>query len=66
MVAVVDVLPWQKNYRCTVCEKSFTQKSHVASHMVIHTGAKKMNCELCDRTFIRKHDLKQHMFTHTQ
>ncbi|TNN71916.1 PR domain zinc finger protein 4 [Liparis tanakae] len=55
----------QKNYRCTVCEKLFTQKSHVASHMLIHTGAEKLKCDLCDRAFIRKHDLKQHMFSHT-
>ena len=58
--------PGQKNYRCTVCEKSFTQKSHVESHMLIHQAGEKLKCDLCDRAFIRKHDLRTHMFYHTK
>uniref|UniRef100_W5NKG3 PR domain containing 4 n=1 Tax=Lepisosteus oculatus TaxID=7918 RepID=W5NKG3_LEPOC len=56
----------QKNYRCSVCEKSFTQKAHLASHMIIHTGARDLKCEHCDRLFMRRQDLKQHALTHTQ
>ncbi|MBN3326658.1 SMC1B protein, partial [Atractosteus spatula] len=56
----------QKNYRCSVCEKSFTQKAHLASHMIIHTGARDLKCEHCDRMFMRRQDLRQHALTHTQ
>ncbi len=55
----------QKNFRCTVCGKSFTQKAHVESHMVIHTGAKNIKCDHCDKMFVRKQDLKQHMYSHS-
>ncbi|XP_060759481.1 PR domain zinc finger protein 4 isoform X2 [Neoarius graeffei] len=55
----------QKNFRCSVCGKSFTQKAHVESHMVIHTGAKNIKCDHCDKTFNRKQDLKQHMYSHS-
>ncbi|KAG5853583.1 hypothetical protein ANANG_G00027540 [Anguilla anguilla] len=55
----------EKRYRCTRCEKCFSQKSTLNSHMRIHTGEKPYTCTQCERGFHSKSDLNRHMRNHT-
>jgi KRAB domain-containing zinc finger protein len=34
-----------------VCEKIFTQASHMKEHMTIHTGEKPHSCNMCQKAF---------------
>ncbi len=38
----------------------------MTSHLLTHTGEKKLRCQFCDRMFARSSDLKQHQYQHTK
>lgn len=42
-------------YQCDVCEKVFSQNSHLLGHQTIHTGEKPYNGNECGKVFSRKH-----------
>ena len=44
--------------------KSFTQKSNLTRHMLVHSGMKDFYCEACEKTFSHKQSVKAHMLTH--
>uniref|UniRef100_A0A8C8DM77 C2H2-type domain-containing protein n=1 Tax=Oryzias sinensis TaxID=183150 RepID=A0A8C8DM77_9TELE len=46
------------------CCKSFSQSSHLTTHMITHTGAKMFSCRLCGKRFSQSHHLGSHMRTH--
>ena len=43
----------EKPYKCTHCEKSFSQKRYLDLHMMTHTGEKPCQCIHCDIPFHR-------------
>ena len=49
-----------------MCDKRFTQKSNVKTHMLVHNGKKDFQCGVCEKKFSQKGDLKRHMLTHTK
>ncbi|XP_075989284.1 zinc finger protein 639-like isoform X4 [Anticarsia gemmatalis] len=49
-----------KDFKCTICAKSFGRKKTLNSHMKIH-GDERFACEHCGRTFILKGTWKSHL-----
>nr|XP_061798128.1 zinc finger protein 436-like isoform X2 [Nerophis lumbriciformis] len=50
---------------CSVCAKSFTQKSLLTRHMKTHKGEKPFSCSVCGSKFTLKSSMVRHMNTHT-
>ncbi|XP_057688454.1 gastrula zinc finger protein xFG20-1-like [Corythoichthys intestinalis] len=55
----------KENFRCSVCGKCLTSKSHWKRHTRTHTGEKSFCCSVCGKTFSRKEHMELHMRTHT-
>ncbi|XP_069489832.1 zinc finger protein 398-like isoform X2 [Ambystoma mexicanum] len=54
----------ERQYPCTVCEKSFLRKQHLLQHERIHTGERPYQCTKCDKRFSLKGNLNKHQKTH--
>lgn len=54
----------EKPYKCGTCEKAFGHRSHLKSHVLIHTGFKPHKCDLCNKAFYEVSALKKHQFVH--
>ena len=48
-----------------ICNKMFSQSSHVKSHMQTHIGEKLFSCSLCNKLFASKNGFKKHVRKHT-
>ena len=55
----------KKPHTCTVCQKQFSNKSHLRDHMRTHTGVKPHQCEHCNKAFAQIGNLHQHQRTHS-
>ncbi|XP_028984908.1 zinc finger protein 583-like [Betta splendens] len=55
-----------KPYSCSVCEKRFSNCSHLAAHIRTHTGERPYRCEICRKTFITTSALNRHQTIHTE
>lgn len=52
-------------YRCSYCDKGFTNFSGVERHERVHTGEAPFRCNQCHRSFKQRGSLKDHLRTHS-
>ncbi|XP_024117531.1 zinc finger protein 436 [Oryzias melastigma] len=45
---------------CAVCGKTFSCRSRLQTHEVIHSGMKPHRCDLCPKAYMRTNDLEHH------
>lgn len=57
--------PMEKRFSCVTCNKRFTQKCTLDTHMSIHRGEKPFTCTVCNKAFRSKPNLSAHMSNHT-
>nr|CAD7202114.1 unnamed protein product [Timema douglasi] len=55
----------EKQFKCDICEKTFTQNSSLNIHMKLHRGQKDYTCQICSRSFAQNSSLKSHIRLHT-
>ncbi|KAF7226977.1 zinc finger and SCAN domain-containing protein 5B [Nothobranchius furzeri] len=55
-----------RSYSCSICEKRFSNCSHLAAHIRTHTGERPYMCEICKKTFITTSALNRHQTIHTE
>uniref|UniRef100_A0A3Q3X6I6 C2H2-type domain-containing protein n=1 Tax=Mola mola TaxID=94237 RepID=A0A3Q3X6I6_MOLML len=55
-----------KPYCCSVCEKRFSNCSHLSAHIRTHTGERPYRCEICRKAFITTSALNRHQTIHTE
>ncbi|XP_069483610.1 zinc finger protein 366 [Ambystoma mexicanum] len=60
----VDVGGDQKRWKCTMCEKSYTSKYNLVTHILGHSGIKPHACTRCGKLFKQLSHLHTHMLTH--
>ncbi|KAJ5212534.1 uncharacterized protein N7498_004180 [Penicillium cinerascens] len=54
-----------KNFRCSVCGKSFARQATLDRHERSHRGDKPYKCKICLKTFTDSSELKTHSRTHS-
>ena len=51
---------------CNECGKTFSNKSALAKHRLIHSNERKYSCGICDKSFKRQDHLNGHLLTHQE
>ncbi|XP_068627350.1 zinc finger protein 879-like [Battus philenor] len=56
----------EKRFKCSSCDKSFTQKSNLVFHLRVHSAQRpSYECPLCGKHFAFFNNRRRHMFIHT-
>ncbi|XP_056440991.1 gastrula zinc finger protein XlCGF8.2DB-like [Gadus chalcogrammus] len=55
----------EPTHRCTVCDKTFSERSNLVSHLMIHAIAREtFTCDVCGKSLATKPSLVSHQQLH--
>uniref|UniRef100_A0A4W3GUP1 C2H2-type domain-containing protein n=1 Tax=Callorhinchus milii TaxID=7868 RepID=A0A4W3GUP1_CALMI len=54
----------QRQHKCEVCGKGFSQSCKLTAHRSVHTGNKPFACDTCGRSYNRLDNLRRHQRSH--
>ncbi|CAG7829480.1 unnamed protein product [Allacma fusca] len=60
-----DITEDDRQYKCTLCPKSFNSRSILNYHSRIHSGERPFKCNVCDKTFAQRGGLATHALVHS-
>ncbi|XP_055541565.1 uncharacterized protein LOC129727605 [Wyeomyia smithii] len=55
----------ERPYKCNYCNKSFTRRTSVQRHLLLHCDARDRKCTICDRSFMSATSLRLHLRSHS-
>ncbi|XP_041957999.1 zinc finger protein 366 isoform X1 [Alosa sapidissima] len=61
---LVEVGDGQRRWQCRVCDKSYTSKYNLVTHVLGHRGIKPHGCPMCGKLFKQLSHLHTHLLTH--
>ncbi|XP_061451244.1 zinc finger protein 710 [Rhineura floridana] len=63
-VQIDDSYLVEKRWQCRLCEKSYTSKYNLVTHILGHNGIKPHSCPHCSKLFKQPSHLQTHLLTH--
>lgn len=54
----------EKPHQCEHCDKSFSKRSKLVRHQIVHSGEKPFKCNLCEKSYGDEGSLKLHQNSH--
>lgn len=63
-VQIDDSYLVEKRWQCRLCEKSYTSKYNLVTHILGHNGVKPHSCPHCSKLFKQPSHLQTHLLTH--
>lgn len=54
-----------KGFKCQICDRDFTQKGNLKTHLMTHSGERPYECHTCGKNFTQKGNLDTHVKIHT-
>merc|ERR1719264_1200244 len=62
-----EVVHYEKEYRCKLCEKTFsTKRTYLRHNQKEHRKKKKVGCDICGNEFSSKEKLRKHLKLHSE